>query len=515
MSGFFRVLSDLQGLKWRVALKGILTGLVSGLLVVLYRIGNDFGNETSLKTYAYIAEHPAVAAFWVIAAAGTGLLLAWLIRREPMATGSGIPQVEGQLLNGMKMKWHSVLAVRILGGTLASFFGLSLGREGPSVQIGAAASQAMAKKLSSNKLEKNYLITGGAAAGLSAAFNAPLSGIMFALEEVHRSFSSAVLIAATTASLTADIVSKYVFGLKPVLNFTATPQLPVSLYLWLIPLGLLSGLAGAAMNGVLLSFQKFYDKVPAWLRPFIALLVTLPCGLLLPQLLGGGQNLVEFAELGDGNILFLLLLLAAKMLFTGVCFGSGIPGGIFLPILSVGALSGGVLGLAAEHFGMPAQYVADFAVCAMAGALAGSVRAPVTSILLTAEMTGTLIHLLPVAACSFLAMILCDMMKVEPIYEALLDRIQEKSGKDAGKKAGSLVEIPVELGSDVAGKLVKEIDWPEESLVVCIHRGNKQFIPKGRTKILPGDYLMVLSSEGCYEEMGETLRALCLHRLDE
>jgi H+/Cl- antiporter ClcA len=515
MAGYFRIMSDLQGLKWRVAVKGVLTGFVSGLLVILYRIGNDYGNETSLKVFSYIREHPEAAAVWVIAAVGAGLILAWLIRREPMATGSGIPQVEGQLLAGMKMKWPSILAVRLLGGTLASFFGLSLGREGPSVQIGASGSQALAKKLSSNKLEKNYLITGGAAAGLSAAFNAPLSGIMFALEEVHRSFSPAVLIAATTASLTADIVSKYVFGLKPVLNFTATPQLPVSLYLWLIPLGLLSGLAGAAMNGVLLSFQKLYDKMPAWLRPVLALLMVLPCGLLLPQVLGGGQGLIEFAELGDGNLLFLLLLLAVKMLFTGSSFGSGIPGGIFMPILSVGALSGGALGLVAEHFGMPAQYVADFAVCAMAGALAGSVRAPVTSILLTAEMTGTLIHLLPVAACSFLAMILCDMMKVEPIYEALLDRIQEKSGISSETKAGSLIEIPVELGSEVAGKTIGEVDWPEGMLVVGIHRGNKEFVPNGGTKILPGDYLVVLSSEGCYREMSECLRARCLHRHGE
>jgi H+/Cl- antiporter ClcA len=269
------------------------------------------------------------------------------------------------------------------------------------------------------------------------------------------------------------------------------------------------------MNKVLLLFQRLYERMAAWLRPVIALLTVLPCGLLLPQVLGGGQNLVEFAELGDGNLLFLLLLLAVKMLFTGISFGSGIPGGIFMPILSVGALSGGALGLVAEHFGMPAQYVADFAVCAMAGALAGSVRAPVTSILLTAEMTGTLIHLLPVAACSFLAMILCDMMKVEPIYEALLDRIEEKNGESNEKKASSLVEIPVELGSDVAGKMIKEIDWPEEALVVCIHRGNKQFVPKGRSRILPGDYLMVLSSEGCYKEMGESLRALCLHRMEE
>ncbi|MFB0921513.1 MAG: chloride channel protein, partial [Oscillospiraceae bacterium] len=133
--------------------------------------------------------HPVLIIPWVIAAIFVGLIISVIVKWEPMAAGSGIPQVEGQLLFGLKMKWFSIITVRYVAGLLTSFFGVSLGREGPSIQIGASGSQFIAKKISKNKLEENYLITGGAAAGLSAAFNAPLSGIVFALEEVHRSFS--------------------------------------------------------------------------------------------------------------------------------------------------------------------------------------------------------------------------------------------------------------------------------------------------------------------------------------
>jgi hypothetical protein len=159
---------------------------------------------------------------------------------------------------------------------------------------------------------------------------------------------------------------------------------------------------------------------------------------------------------------------------------------------------------------MPADYIPNLAVCGMAGALSGTVKAPITSILLTAEMTGSLTHLLPVAACSFLALFVSDFLKTKPIYEALLERI-----KDSGeplvkkKKAGGLVEIPVELGSIAAGKKIMEVSWPEGTLVVSIHRGDSDIVPKAGTVISPGDYLVLMSSEDSYAELYAKGRELC------
>ncbi|MEA4932527.1 MAG: ClC family H(+)/Cl(-) exchange transporter [Lawsonibacter sp.] len=500
-------------IKWRIALKGILSGLIAGLLVVLYRLGTESGTEAAIKLYAYLKLHPLLILPWILFLLAAGLLIAWLIHLEPMASGSGIPQVEGQLIYGLRIKWYSVLIVRYLAGFASSIFGLSLGREGPSIQIGASGSQALAKKISKNKLEENYLMTAGAAAGLSAAFNAPLSGIVFALEEVHRSFSGLILITATTASLTADIVSKYFFGLKPILNFSTTPQMTEKLYIWLIPLGIVSGLSGVLINKALLSFQTLYNKLPWFVRPCIALLIALPCGLFLPQVLGGGSNLIELAESADTGIVTLFICLAVKFFFTCSSFGSGIPGGIFMPILSVGALSGSLLGLLAMQFGLPASFIPDFAVCGMAGALSSSVKAPVTSILLTAEMTGSLVHLLPVAACSFIALFLSDILNVEPIYEALLARIIETNEKTIkNDKLGGMVEIPVEFGSCVCNKHIREVDWPEGILVVGIRRGDIDLVPNGNTKINPGDYLIVLASDVTYREISVNMRDLCHNR---
>lgn len=181
-----------------------------------------------------------------------------------------------------------------------------------------------------------------------------------------------------------------------------------------------------------------------------------------------------------------------------------------MPILSVGALSGVAFAVAGSYIGLPAEYIPNFAVCAMAGALSGAVKAPVTSILLTAEMTGSLTHLMPVAACSFIAMFLSDYLKVTPIYEALLERIIDNEGRTRkNDKIGGLLEVPVELGSFVAGKSISDVEWPSGTLIVRIQRGDKEIVPRGDVCIMPGDYLIILSSENTYKDNNICIRKLC------
>ena len=318
-----------------MAAAGIVIGLVSGLLVVVYRLGIEYGTDASRWIYARICETPWLIAPWAVAAVAAALAIAWMVGKEPMAGGSGIPQTNGVVICGLKMRWQTILPVRFVGGLLGALFGLSLGREGPSIQIGASGAQCVSHRLRGRRredMQEHYLVTAGAAAGLSAAFSAPLSGMMFALEGVHRSFSPAILMGATAASLTADFVSKYCFGLRPVLDFGDIGQLSLEEYVWLIPLGLVAGLVGSLMNRSLLGFQTLYGKLPAWSRPMIAIAIALPVGIWLPDVLGGGSNLIDTAEHARVGLGMLCLLFVAKMLFTSTSFGSGAPGGIFMPI---------------------------------------------------------------------------------------------------------------------------------------------------------------------------------------
>jgi len=140
---------------------------------------------------------------------------------------------------------------------------------------------------------------------------------------------------------------------KTCLALLSIPQLPVSYYWYLLPVGIIAGLVGALMNATLLSFQQFYKGIPRRIRPCVAMLIALPCGLFLPLALGGGSDLIALAEGAKSGVVVLIIYLVVKLLFTSVSFGSGVPGGIFMPILTVGALSGSILSLTATRFGFP------------------------------------------------------------------------------------------------------------------------------------------------------------------
>lgn len=514
-----RYLTQFGALRWKMAAAGILCGLVSGLLVVAYRLGMEKTTEFARWVMTQLHANYYLIIPWLIAALIVGLATAWMVRKVPMASGSGIPQVSGVVMQGLTMKWQEILPVRFAGGLLAGLFGLSLGREGPSIQIGASGAQFVVHRLRKGKrndFQEHYVVTAGAAAGLSAAFSAPLSGMMFALEEVHRSFSPMVLISATAASLTADFVSKYCIGLRPVLDFITMPQLPLHDYWWMIPLGIVAGLLGTLTNRMLLTFQTLYKYVPTRWRTTVALLIALPVGFFLPQVLGGGASLIALSEQATTGIGMLLLLLVVKILFTSTSFGSGLPGGIFMPILAIGALGGGVCGtLARDVFALPEQIVPLFAVCVMAGTLSAAVKTPITAILLTVEMTGTLVHMLPVAAAAYIALLVSDMTHTKPIYAALLQRYIAQYGgaHSTFTHVGSgVMEFPIELGCPVDNHRVRDVAWPSGCLLVGLRRGEQEIVPRGDTLIRAGDYIIVLFSGEEERHIRQSVGALCRMR---
>lgn len=500
--------------KWRLAFRAVVCGLLTGILVVLYRRGIGYGTRFAKCMYAGIGKHPVLVLPWTMAALIVGLLVSWMVRKVPMASGSGIPQVEGVVIWGMKMKTLPVLAVRYLGGLACGAFGLSLGREGPSIQIGAAAGQLVTEGGRRRDDEGNYLVTAGAAAGLSAAFNAPLSGMVFALEEIHRSFSPVILLTAAAASLSADFISKNWFGLRPVLDFTSMPQLTIPEYFLMIPLGLLAGLVGSLMNKLLLFSQKAYGRLPTWMPPVLALFCALPAGLFLPQVLGGGEALIGHAErIGSASAavaINLAVLLLIKVLFTATSFGSGAPGGIFMPILAVGTLTGSLYGMGVAVLGAPGTIIPACAACAMAGILTAAVKAPVTSVLLTVEMSGTLVHMLPVALCAFTALMVSDLLRIRPIYQALLDRLPDDFQHGPVLSASAVtMEFAVEYGSEAAGRKIGDLELPGDCALVGLHRGEQTLAPTQEARLFAGDYIYVQCPEDCQQTVRASINALC------
>ena len=486
-----------KNLKYRLVWQGAVIGIASGLTVSLYRWALSYAEEFSGALYSYIRTVP-----WTIPLVFLGLLIigiavGFLTESEPMIKGSGIPQVEGQVMGIFHICWWKVLLKKIFGGVLAIGAGLSLGREGPSIQLGAAVGEGLSKTLRRDETEQKYLLTCGASAGLAAAFNAPLAGMMFALEEVHKNFSLSVLLSALTSAVTADAVSKLFFGLKPVFDFGEISALPLVCYIALPFFGILLGAGGWLYNKVLLAFQKMYRKITFIKRPFVMAIPFLAAGLagiFLPELLGGGHRIIEL--LPEGNLLlsYLILLLVGKFLFSMISFGSGAPGGIFFPLLILGALLGAIFGQAAiTYFGVPEQYYINFLLLGMAGMFTGIVRAPVTGIILIVEMSGAPAQMLPLAVVAVTAYLTADLLKSKPIYESLLENMRQSHEEEqAGMTEKVLLSFPVESGSRADGKAVGELRWPENCLVVSVLRGGEELIPRGETYIHAGDYVVVM-----------------------
>ena len=218
--------------------EGFLVGLIAGLVVLLYRVLLEFAGKWMNLILQYGRENPVIAGGWFLLLAVMACIVGKLVKWEPMISGSGIPQVEGEMMGKLTQRWWRILPAKFLGGFLSLLAGLSLGREGPSIQIGAMAGKAVSKVLDRGKTEEKYLLTCGASAGLAAAFHAPLAGVMFSLEEIHKNFSVSVLISVMTASITADYISSQFLGFHSVFQFDIAKEILPRYYGHIIVLGI-------------------------------------------------------------------------------------------------------------------------------------------------------------------------------------------------------------------------------------------------------------------------------------
>ncbi|MBY0756434.1 chloride channel protein [Clostridium sardiniense] len=494
-----------NNLKIRLIWESALIGLITGLVVVANRVLVEKLSPLLSNFYTYSKGHPLTILLVFVILGAMGFFVGCLVKSDPMISGSGIPQVEGILMKRLDANWLRVLVYKFVGGTMALVAGLSVGREGPSVQMGASVGQGFSKVCKRLNIEDKFLITSGASAGLAAAFNAPLSGVIFALEEVHKNFSPLVLLSAMSASIAADFMCKNFLGLGPALGFSNVDVFPLKYYWALILLGVLVGITGVAFSKGILKTQDIYakfTKVPVQVKVMIPFLCAGLVGLTAPILLGGGHSLIMSLVDGGFTIKVLLVFLIVKYLFTFISFGSNAPGGIFFPLLVLGAIVGNIFGvIVCKTANIPMIYVINFIIFAMAGHFASIVKAPITGIILITEMSGSFEHLLALTIVVIVSYVTSDILKSEPIYESLLEkRLKNCDGSECESDCTAyvkktLLELSVFMGSEVEGKLIKNINWPKECLLVAIKRGGKEIIPKGGTEIISGDLLVVLVDE--------------------
>jgi chloride channel protein, CIC family len=415
-----------------LALLSLIVGGISGLVCATFRLVLQRADGLRDALIALAHGQGALGLLLVIAtAAAATAVAAGLVRWiSPDAGGSGIPEVEAAIRGGERGRPIRNAIVKFVGGLLAIGSGLALGREGPSVQMGHSIADMVARLFRRGESDSRVLFAAGAGAGLATAFNAPIAGAVFVLEELLRRFDTRTATAALGASAGAIAVARVLLGVEP--DFTVSNQpfpgfatVPVH-----VVLGIVAGLVGAAYTRAILGSLAVADLSRGFPVAGRAALIGGLVGLLAwfaPQMVGGGDAITQQTLLNHGALSAIALIFAVRFALGPLSYAAGTPGGLFAPMLVLGAQIGVVFGrLCVQWFPDAAAPPTAYAVVGMTAFFAAVVRAPVTGIALATEMTGCVDLLLPMLAACFGAMVVTNLLGIPPIYDLLRERAERR-----------------------------------------------------------------------------------------
>jgi chloride channel protein, CIC family len=395
----------------------LVIGAITGLAVVAFILLTE---RLGMRLYP-VGGAPWRRVFFPVAGSlGVGYLL---YRYFPNARGSGVPQTKAALFaREGRITLRTVLGKFFCtSATLAS--GIPLGREGPSVQVGAGIGSVLGRALGLRTEQVKRLIPVGAAAAIAAAFNTPLAAVLFSLEEIVGDLHAPVMGAVVLASATAWMVLRVLLGDHPLFK---VPQYqlvhPLEFGIYAV-LGVAGGVVSAAFTRMLLGIRARFLRFPqntVWFQPVAGGLIVGLMGWFVPQVLGVGYGFVGDALNGQMAVRLMVLLVVLKLLAVTTSYASGNAGGIFGPSLFIGAMLGGTVGTAA-HYVLPGYTAAAgaYALVGMGAVFAGIVRAPMTSVLMIFEMTQDYAVIVPLMIANLVSLFVASRLQHEPIYEGL------------------------------------------------------------------------------------------------
>jgi len=405
----------------------LLAGAASGLVAAIFRLALQHVDR--FRDGLVVWAHTQMLGFLLVITAclAAAAVAAALVRRyAPHASGSGIPHVEAVLSGALPQAPYRLILVKFFGGLLAIGSGLALGREGPSVQMGATVSNLLGVTFRCNADDCRALLAAGAGAGLATAFNAPIAGAVFVLEELVSRFDTRITIVTLGASAGAIAVARLILGDAldfhvAELPYPAFGTVPVHL-----ALGIVVGALGVAYNRAIIVTLGATDRLRRWPVELRAGFVGALVGLMAwfaPGLVGGGDVITQRTLDGADTATTLSAVFLLRFGLGALSYAAATPGGLFAPMLVLGSQSGVFYGILCRHW-LPGitHPPAAFGVVGMAAFFTAVVRAPVTGIVLVIEMTGSFTLLLPMLAACCSAMLVPTLLGNAPIYDSLRER---------------------------------------------------------------------------------------------
>lgn len=402
----------------RLAFNAVILGTCAGLIAVAFRLLLEKAEHLrefflSLFTTSYFIL-PSILLATLIT-----ITVVIVTRFAPESSGSGIPHLKGVLHEGFQFRDVRVLLIKFWGGIVAIGSGLALGREGPTVQMGGATGSILARWFGSNEDERELLICSGAGAGLAAAFNAPLAGLLFVLEELQQKYDKFSLVTAFTATITGTLVCRGILGQNPIFNFKMLDYPALHLIFWCLAFGIVLGFCGLFFNMFLLKSMKRFGSHKIFLAVSLGLSFGF-IGMHYPQLLGSGHNIIYEILQGKFALPLLAMLFVGRFFLTVLSYNTGTPGGIFAPLLLLGAIMGAIFYNLVQYVHPGEFQLETFLVLGMGGMFTAIVRSPLTGIVLILEMTNEFYLLLPLMLISLIAYGIPEYFFNRPVYDDLL-----------------------------------------------------------------------------------------------
>lgn len=461
---------------------GSVTGIITAIVITLYKfLAKHIINFSSI-CYLYIREHLYILPVAIILAFGVSVLFAIIYKKIPNIRGGGIPTSIGILRGKIIFKWIRTL-FGVLFLSLSSFLiGIPLGNEGPSVQMGTAIGRgcvyASSKK---NRAWDRYSMTGGACSGFSVATGAPVSGIMFAIEEAHQRISPMIIIVASVSvmfsHITAELLSP-IFGV----SMNLFPKLSLQSLkignIWLplligIVIGVFAVLFLYYYRAIYSLFNKKLKKIPHTYKIFLTIALTIIFGVISLNYISTGHHLIDELLVENKIAIYsLIIILLIRSTLTLFASSNSITGGLFLPLMALGAVLSSVLAKILIYLGLDSRYYTIILVLGITACISSMMKTPITAIIFAVEALSCYDNIIYVVIVSAVAYIITEVFRVESINETVIERrIHEINGIRKPKAVDTYVTI--QHKSFAIGKQIRDIFWPSNLLVLAVKSNTK------------------------------------------
>lgn len=494
----------IKGVFLPTVIYGGFTGFVTGCVIFLFHYIADLVINLSYDIYSAVSEN-----LWLLPVIFIGLivlaLLSYLItKKAPNARGVGIPRSQGVIRGLLPMKWLKEFAATFAGSLMTLIAGVPLGVEGPSVFLGTTIGGGISKLPFVKISYSRYLMTCGSGAGFAASCKAPLTALLFSLEELNRKMSPMFITLALTAVVFSSVTTELLSGLfgEPHAFFTLGEMSELNISdIWVpVMCGIAAGLCACLFNTVVGAIGKLSIKKTGEIWEFVKIVsVFILSGifaLLLSDSVHHGGNLINGIIQMKYSVSVMLILLGVKFLLVPLAASSGAVGGIFIPVLSIGAILGGLLSALSAQLGLSAVYSSGVIIITVAAFMAGTMQVPLTAVVFIMESTHSFDNALFVIIAVFLSYSTMRCFRAESIYDVILERMVKDYRKNKKTKVYRC-DYTIPDGSFAEGKLIGDLFWPQGTIVRLVEsKQTARMDSEGNHKLDAGDKLL-LQFETC------------------